>query len=47
MAEKHIPDTRSESDFNVSQSRDFNAPRIPKKVKVRIKVSKSTKGFGL
>jgi hypothetical protein len=45
MAQKHIPDTRAENEFTVRQSRDFNAPRIPKKVKVRIKVNKSTKGF--
>jgi len=46
MASKHIPDTRSENDFTVRQPRDFNAPRIPKKVKVRVKTNKKIKGFG-
>jgi len=46
MAKKHIPDTQSETEFTVRHSRDFNAPRIPKKVKIRIKLNKNTKGFG-
>lgn len=46
MTRKHIPDTKSEAEFKLRQSRDFNAPRIPKKVKIRIKLNKNTKGFG-
>jgi len=49
MGKDHIPKTRPDNDFKLGsnpRAKDFNAPRISIRKKPKIKIKKTTKGFG-